>query len=65
MLRGTARECAAEFLGTLVLVTFGVAVVAQVVLGEKSHGEYLSINLGWGLAVTMGILVAGGMSGAH
>lgn len=65
MLRGTARECAAEFLGTLVLVTFGVAVVAQVVLGEKSHGEYLSINLGWGLAVTMGILVAGGVSGAH
>jgi MIP family channel proteins len=65
MLRGTARECAAEFLGTLVLVTFGVAVVAQVVLGEKSHGEYLSINLGWGLAVTMGILIAGGVSGAH
>jgi len=65
MLRGTARECAAEFLGTLVLVTFGVAVVAQVTLGEKSHGEYLSINLGWGLAVTMGILVAGGVSGAH
>jgi len=60
-----ARECAAEFLGTLVLVTFGVAVVAQVVLSERSHGEYLSINLGWGLAVTMGVFVAGGISGAH
>jgi MIP family channel proteins len=65
MLRGTARECAAEFLGTLVLVTFGVAVVAQVVLSNKSHGEYLSINLGWGIAVTMGVFVAGGISGAH
>ncbi|HEY1599851.1 MAG TPA: MIP family channel protein [Pirellulales bacterium] len=65
MLRGTARECAAEFLGTLVLVTFGVAVVAQVVLSEKSHGQYLSINLGWGLAVTMGVFIAGGISGAH
>jgi len=65
MLRGTARECAAEFLGTLVLITFGVAVVAQVVLSEKSHGQYLSINLGWGLAVTMGVFVAGGISGAH
>lgn len=65
MLRGTARECAAEFLGTLVLITFGVAVVAQVVLSNKSHGEYLSINLGWGVAVTMGVFVAGGISGAH
>src|SRR5580704_11801798 len=65
MLRGTARECAAEFLGTLVLITFGVAVVAQVVLSNKSHGEYLSINLGWGIAVTMGVFVAGGISGAH
>ncbi|MBI2824682.1 MAG: MIP family channel protein [Planctomycetia bacterium] len=65
MLRGTARECAAEFLGTFVLVAFGVAVVAQVVLSKQSAGEYLSINLGWGLAVTMGVFVAGGISGAH
>src|SRR5471032_2515913 len=65
MLHGKARECEAEFLGTLVLVRFGVAVVAQVVLSEKSNVEYLSINLGWGLAVTMGIFIAGGVSGAH
>lgn len=60
-----ARELAAEFLGTLVLVTFGVAVVAQVTLSQQSNGQYLSINLGWGLAVTMGIYTAGGISGAH
>lgn len=30
MLRGTAREAAAEFLGTFVLIVFGTAVVAQV-----------------------------------
>lgn len=65
MSRETVRECAAEFLGTFTLIMFGVGVVAQVVLGEKAHGEYLSINLGWGLAVTMGIFVAGGISGAH
>ncbi|MBX7074637.1 MAG: MIP family channel protein [Pirellulales bacterium] len=59
------RELAAEFLGTLVLVTFGVAVVAQVVLGTGEFGTYLSINFGWGLAVAMGIYVAGGVSGAH
>ncbi len=65
MLRATWRESAAEFLGTFVLIVFGVAVVAQVVLSEKTAGEYLSINFGWGLAVTMGVYVAGGVSGAH
>ena len=65
MLRGTAREAAAEFLGTFVLLVFGSAVVAQVVLSGQSHGGYLSINIAWGLAVTMAVYVAGGVSGAH
>ena len=65
MLRGTAREVAAEFLGTFILIVFGVGVVAQVVLSGNQNGNYLSINLGWGLAVTMAIYVAGGISGAH
>lgn len=59
------RELLAEFLGTLVLIAFGAAVVAQVVLGKKQNGDYLSINLAWGFAVTMGIYVAGGVTGAH
>jgi MIP family channel proteins len=65
MLRGTAREAAAEFLGTAVLIAFGSAVVAQVVLSGQTNGVYLSINIAWGLAVTMGVYVAGGVSGAH
>ena len=44
---------------------FGVGVVAQVVLSQQTAGTYLSINLAWGLAVTMGCYVAGGVSGAH
>ncbi len=56
---------AAEFLGTFVLIAFGVGVVAQVVLGNNANGAYLSINLGWGLGVMFGVLVAGGVSGAH
>lgn len=64
-MKGTLRETAAEFLGTFVLVVFGTAVVAQVVLSKEKAGQYLSINLGWGLAVTMGMFVAGGVSGAH
>ena len=64
-LRGTAREAAAEFLGMFVLIMFGVGVVAQVVLSGMTAGDYFSINVGWGLGVTMGVYVAGGISGAH
>lgn len=64
-MRPVAREMAAEFLGTFVLILFGCASVAQVVLSRHTNGEYLSINLGWGFAVTMGVYVAGGVSGAH
>jgi MIP family channel proteins len=61
----TRREMAAEFLGTFVLIVFGTAVVAQVVLGGGSHGGYPSINVAWGLAVIMGIYACAGVSGAH
>jgi MIP family channel proteins len=65
MSKETARAVAAEFLGTLVLIAFGSAVVAQVVLSGQTHGGYLSINVAWGLAVVMGIYVSAGPSGAH
>ena len=65
MLRGTAREAAAEVLGTFVLMVFGMGVVAQVVLGGGTSGQYLSINIGWGLGVMLGVYVAAGVSGAH
>jgi glycerol uptake facilitator protein len=64
-------ELIAEFLGTFVLMLFGIGVVAMVVLfptnnpGETIHGGFTNITLGWGLAVTMGIYVAGKISGAH
>ena len=64
-MRGTLREAAAEFLGTFVLIAFGAGVVAQVVLSGRNNGQYLSINVGWALGVTMGVYVAAGVSGAH
>lgn len=63
MSKSLIRELAAEFLGTFVLIAFGVAVVAQVVLSREANGTFLSINLAWGAAVTMGVYVAGGVSG--
>lgn len=65
MLHGTGREAAAEFLGTFVLIVFGVGVVAQTVLSGGANGSFLSINIGWGLAVMLGVYVSGGVSGAH
>jgi MIP family channel proteins len=63
--REIRREVLAEFLGTFVLIVFGVGVVAQFVLSRSTAGSYLAINLIWGLGVTMGCYVAGGISGAH
>jgi MIP family channel proteins len=59
------RELLAEFLGTFILIVFGVGVVAQVLLSRNTAGTYLSINIAWGLAVTMGCYVAAGVTGAH
>ena len=68
---GFAAELLAEFLGTFVLILFGNGVVAMVLLfptknpGEIIHGGFTNITIGWGLAVTMGIYIAGKISGAH
>jgi MIP family channel proteins len=59
------REMLAEFLGTFVLIVFGVGVVAQTVLSGGSAGSPLGINIAWGVAVTMGCYVAAGVTGAH
>jgi glycerol uptake facilitator protein len=64
-------ELIAEFVGTFVLIALGDGVVAMVVLfgngipGEVVKGGYTNITLGWGLAVFLGICVAGRVSGAH
>lgn len=60
---GMVGELAAEFLGTFILILFGVGVVAQVVAG--GIGDHDSIAWGWGVGVTLGIYVAGRVSGAH
>ncbi|MFC7644859.1 aquaporin [Streptosporangium lutulentum] len=61
--RGLLGEVAAEFVGTLILILFGVGVVAQVVGG--GIGDHDSIAWAWGIGVTMGVYVAGRISGAH
>ncbi|MFF2327250.1 MULTISPECIES: MIP/aquaporin family protein [unclassified Streptomyces] len=68
---GLIGELSAEFLGTMVLILFGCGVVAQVVAGGAltepagGLGNHDSIAWAWGLGVTLGIYVAGRLSGAH
>ena len=72
-LTGTWGECIAEFFGTMVLILFGDGCVASFALFNKLPGfanpvfaqNWVVIMLGWGLAVMLGIYVAGAVSGAH
>jgi glycerol uptake facilitator protein len=68
-------ELVAECFGTFVLLAFGCGSVAMTVAalsgsgrGTKAFdasGDWLLICFGWGLAVTLAVYVAGGVSGAH
>src|SRR6266568_7243452 len=73
-LAGTLGEMIGEFFGTMTLILFGDGVVATVFLyanlgagGAASPfaQEWIVIILGGGLAVMLGIYVAGAISGAH
>ena len=56
-------ELTGEFFGTLVLILFGVGVVAQVV--AAGSGDHNAITFAWGFGVTLGVYVAARLSGAH
>ena len=57
----------AEFVGTLILITLGDGVVANVVLrGTKgNNGGWIVITAGWGLAVTVAVYAVFSVSVAH
>jgi glycerol uptake facilitator protein len=57
----------AEVVGTMLLITLGDGVVANVLL-NKSKGQgsgWIVIATGWGLAVAMAVYAVGRISGAH
>ncbi len=75
---GLWGECLAEFLGTFVLLVFGLGSVAMTVVALPGSGrtegpttfflgagDWLLIGWGWAFAVAFGVYVAGGISGAH
>lgn len=63
--RTLVGEMVAEFVGTMILILFGVGVVAQVVTGDGALGDHDSIAWAWGLGVVFGVYTAARISGAH
>lgn len=57
-------ECIAEFIGTGLLIFFGVGCVAALVLTGAEFGQW-EISIVWGLGVTIAIYCTAGVSGAH
>ncbi len=57
----------AEIIGTFLLILLGGGVVANVVLEKTKSADpgWLVITTAWGLAVFVGVVVAGPYSGAH
>lgn len=58
----------AEIIGTFLLILLGNGVVANVLLKDTKAGDqspWIIITTAWGLAVYVGVLVAGPYSGAH
>jgi glycerol uptake facilitator protein len=57
----------AEFLGTMLMILLGDGVVANVILNDTkgNNSGWIVITTAWGLAVFVGVTVAGPYSGAH
>lgn len=59
------REGFAEFLGTLVLVIFGVGGNLQATVTNGAGGTFESLSFAWGFGCMLGVYIAGGISGGH
>ncbi|KAI9735338.1 MAG: hypothetical protein M1818_006533 [Claussenomyces sp. TS43310] len=65
VIRARFREPLAEFLATTVQCILGFSVDLASAVSSSRSGNETTIGLGWGIAVMLGIYIAGGISGAH
>ncbi|WP_083680003.1 MULTISPECIES: MIP/aquaporin family protein [unclassified Pseudonocardia] len=59
------REGVGELAGTFVLVVFGTAAVAQMVVSGGDAGDWATLTWGWVAGLIMGIYVAGRLGAGH
>src|SRR5208283_199151 len=62
--KSLARECAAEVIGTFILVFFGLGSVHVAVLTGALTGLW-QVAVVWGLGISLAIYALGSISGAH
>src|SRR5712671_4322893 len=57
----------AELIGTMILVTLGNGVVANILLNKSKgqNGGWIVVTAGWAFAVTFAVYCVGPISGAH
>ncbi|KNG91672.1 putative aquaporin [Aspergillus nomiae NRRL 13137] len=65
MVRHQLREPFAEWLGTTVAMLIGLCATLAISTGGSDAGNKLALYWAWGLAITVGIYIAGGISGGH
>ncbi|KAF2448025.1 aquaporin-like protein [Karstenula rhodostoma CBS 690.94] len=63
--RARYPEAFAEFLSTTVYLFFGLAGGLYSITYPAAEGDYITQSWAWGLAVTAGIYIGGGVSGSH
>ncbi|GLZ46101.1 aquaporin [Actinomycetospora sp. NBRC 106375] len=59
------RELVGEFAGTFILIIFGTASVAQMVVSGGDAGDWATLTWGWVAGLIMGIYVAGRLGAGH
>ena len=59
------RELIGEFAGTFILIVFGTASVAQMVVSDGENGDWATLTWGWVAGLIMGIYVAGRLGAGH
>jgi glycerol uptake facilitator protein len=59
------RELVGEFAGTFILIIFGTASVAQMVVSSGDAGDWATLTWGWVAGLIMGIYVAGRLGAGH
>lgn len=57
-------QCIAEFIGTALLIIFGVGCVAALVLTNAQYTQW-EVSIIWGIGVAIAIYCTAGVSGAH